>query len=191
VFTGTGRKYLRGPRGSGVLWVAGDLIDRFTPPGLDGSSTAWTTDGLRIRPGMGRFVEYETSYASLVGLAHAAEQAVETGMPAIEDRVTALGEHLRTGLAAIPGVAVHDTAPRRCGIVTFTVDGLSAAEVVAAATRRNIRINASTASWATLDMEAKGLDSVVRASPHAFNTHDELDELVELVGTLGPPSPFA
>jgi cysteine desulfurase / selenocysteine lyase len=184
VFTATGRKYLRGPRGSGVLWVAGDVIDRFSPPGLDGLSTAWTSDGLRIRPGIGRFVEYETSYASLVGLAHAAEQAVETGVPAIEDRVTALGEHLRAGLAAVPGVAVHDTAPRRCAIVTFTIEGIPAIDVVRAATRLDIRVNASTASWSSLDMEAKGLDSVVRASPHYFNTTDEVDQLLDLVQTM-------
>ena len=185
VLTATGRKYLRGPRGSGVLWIAGDLIDRFAPPGIDGVSTSWTTDGLETRPGIERFVEYEASYASLVGLSHAAEQACELGMAAIESRVIQLAEHLRTGLSTDPRITVHDTAPRRCGIVTFTVDGVAASTVVTDASHHGIRINESTSTWAALDMEAKGLTSVVRASPHYFNTDAELDHLIETVHSLG------
>jgi selenocysteine lyase/cysteine desulfurase len=38
--------------------------------------------------------------------------------------------------------------------------------------------------WAALDMDAKGLSHVVRASPHYFNTHDELDQLIRCVARL-------
>jgi cysteine desulfurase/selenocysteine lyase len=185
VLTGTGRKFLRGPRGSGVLWVATELIDRFQPPGIDATSTDWTAaGGLSTMPGIGRFEEYEVSYASMVGLASAAHQALDIGMAAIEARVTRLADTLRDGLGGIDGVTVHDTAARRCGIVTFTVAGFEPSTIVEAADRHEITINASTAPWAALDMHSKGLDSVVRASPHYFNTEQELERLIDVVGQL-------
>ena len=185
VFTATGRKFLRGPRGSGVLWVATELVDRFHPPGIDATSTDWTTrGGLSIRPGIGRFEEYEVSYASMVGLASAARQAVSLGMAAVETRITGLADMLRTGLGQIDRVTVQDTAARRSGIVTFTVAGVDPEAVVDDADRHEITINASTASWAALDMDAKDLRSVVRASPHYFNTEDELERLVHVVDQL-------
>jgi cysteine desulfurase/selenocysteine lyase len=183
VLTGTGRKFLRGPRGSGVLWVSRSIVDRFVPPGIDATSTPWTTsNGMRMRAGVGRFEEYEASYASLVGLATAASEALTLGVASIEQRVVALGETLRASLASLDGVVVRDTAARRCGIVTFTVDGVAPADVVTAAARAGVTINESTATWSALDMEAKHTPSVVRASPHYFNTVEELDRLVDVVG---------
>ena len=177
---------MRGPRGTGCLWVSAPLIDRFSPPGIDATSTDWTSAGLRTRSGIGRFVEYEASYAGLVGLAAAAQQAVATGMEAVEERVVALAEGLRSMLSSIETVTVHDTAERRSGIVTFSVAGLEPRAVVDAAAAAGVRINEVTSTWAALDMEAKGLRSVVRASPHYFNTEAELALLGEVVdGCVG------
>ncbi len=81
-------------------------------------------------------------------------------------------------------MTVADTAERRCAIVTFTVDGVRPTKIVAAAEREGITINASTAMWAALDMDAKGFAEVVRASPHYFNTTDELDRLLATVQHL-------
>lgn len=185
VFTATGRKYLRAPRGTGMLWVAGEVAGRFSPPGIDGTSTDWSPEsGLSVHPGVGRFEEYEVSYAAMVGLANAAAEARSIGIDAIEARVLALADRLRGALAAIPGVVVRDTAERRCGIVTFTVDGTAPDAVVAAARAEGVIVNPSSATWAALDMHAKHLTQVVRASPHYFNTEGEVDRLVAVVGAL-------
>lgn len=185
VLTATGRKFLRAPRGTGVLWVDGGIVERFRPPGIDGTSARWTSiDELEPITGTGRFEEYEVSYAAMVGLASAAAQARALGIPAIESRVQHLADSLREGLAVIPGVTVADTAARRCGIVTFTVDAVAPAEVVAAAERDGITINESTARWAALDMGAKELTQVVRASPHYFNTDEELQRLLTSVSSI-------
>lgn len=185
VLTGTGRKYLRGPRGSGMLWVSRSIVDRFSPPGIDATSTPWTAaGGMQIESGTRRFEEYEVSYASMVGLAAAAHQALAIGPPAIEQRVVALGEQLRTMLATVEGVQVRDTAAQRCGIVTFTAGDVSSADVVTAASEVGIVINVSTATWAAIDMDAKQTPTVVRASPHYFNTATDLARLTEVVADL-------
>jgi len=187
VLSGTGRKFLRGPRGTGLLWIDRSIVDRFQPPGIDATSTPWTAaDGMRIRAGVRRFEEYEVSYAAMVGLAASARQARALGTVTIEGRVVGLAERLRADLGAIDGVVVRDTAARRCGIVTFTVDGVPADDVVDAATAADVVINASSAVWAALDMDAKETPLVVRASPHYFNTDADLDRLVDVVGALRP-----
>jgi selenocysteine lyase/cysteine desulfurase len=185
VLTATGRKFLRGPRGTGMLWIDRSIVDRFQPPGIDATSTPWSSArGMQIEAGVRRFEEYEVSYASMVGLAAAARQARALGASAVEARVVAFAERLRVALGAIDGVVVRDTASRRCAIVTFTVDGAAVDAVVDAAAAAGVVINASTSTWAAIDMEAKQTPSVVRASPHYFNTDDELDRLVDVVGTL-------
>jgi len=185
VLTATGRKFLRAPRGTGMLWVDSAIIDRFRPPGIDATSSGWTAAaGLDVHPGMARFEEYEMAYAAMVGLASAASQARALGMASIETRIRQLADDLRQGLEAVPAVSVTDRAECRSAIVTFQVDGVPPAEVVAAASREGIVINESTAVWSALDMDAKGLSYVVRASPHYFNTHDELDQLIGCVARL-------
>jgi cysteine desulfurase / selenocysteine lyase len=185
VFTGTGRKWLRAPRGTGMLWVADELIERFSPPGTDATNTVWNTDGsMRITARMNRFEEFETPVASYVGLASAASQALELGIDLTGQRVRMLADQFRAHLTLIPRVTVQDTAPDRCGIVTFTVDGIAPGEVVAAAAANDASISASSATWATLDMTAKSLDQVVRVSPHYYNTDAELSRVLDAVQTL-------
>jgi cysteine desulfurase / selenocysteine lyase len=182
VFTGTGRKWLRAPRGTGLLWVAEEIVSRFQPPGIDGTSTDWSAAaGISVHPGGGRFEEFETSVASRVGLATAAAEAVALGMDAIESRVRTLADQLRVELSNIGGVTVHDTAADRCAIVTFSVAAVEPAQVVRTAADHGVSVNVSSANWAALDMHAKGLASVVRASPHYFNTEDELGRLIAAV----------
>jgi cysteine desulfurase / selenocysteine lyase len=182
VFTGTGRKWLRAPRGTGMLWVADELIERFSPPGTDATNTVWNTDGsMKIAAKIGRFEEFETPIASYVGLASAARQALELGPEATGIQVRMLADDFRNDLRTIDRVTVQDTAPNRCGIVTFTVDGITPAEVVAAAAKNEASISASSATWATLDMTAKSLNQVVRVSPHYYNTTDELARVLGAV----------
>ncbi len=95
-----------------------------------------------------------------------------------------LADEFRADLQAIPRVTVQDTAPNRCGIVTFTVDGIKPAAVVAKAAENEASINASSATWATLDMTAKSLDQVVRVSPHYYNTAAELARVLDAVQSL-------
>ncbi len=187
LFSGTGRKWLRGPRGTGMLWVDERIVERFRPPGIDGTSTDWNVaSGFSIKPGMGRFEEFEGPIAAQVGLAVAVNQALELDRVAVETHIVETADRFRSALSEIDGVIHHDSAARRCGIVTFSVDGVEPTEVVAAAASRGATINSSSATWAALDMHAKGLTSVVRVSPHIYNTDDELGVVLEAVRSVRP-----
>ncbi len=181
----TGRKYVRGPRGTGVLYVRRALADRLEPPFVELASATWTgPDRYELVPGARRFETWERSIAGLLGLGAAIDHALEWGLDAIAARVSALAEALRERLGAIDRVAVHDKGLRRCGIVTFTVDGLESGEAKRRLAAQRISTSVSSPSSAQLDLPARGLGDVVRASVHYVNTEEELDRAAEAVASL-------
>ncbi len=128
---------------------------------------------------------FETDVAGRLGLITAAAYALRLGIDRIAERITALGTLARDGLAALPGVCLHDLGREHGGIVTFTVAGRTPAEVRAELWSRQVTVAVSPASTSTLDLPARGLvDGVVRASPHYFVTEDEVRRFVDEVGKL-------
>ncbi|MGD0313191.1 MAG: aminotransferase class V-fold PLP-dependent enzyme [Acidimicrobiales bacterium] len=185
VATTTGRKWLRGPRGAGLLFVRSDFAERLRPPGIGWSAAVWEdADHYRYRDGADRFLDFEVPVAVHLGLGVAIDHALALGLDDIARRVGALGEQLRRRLSAVPGVDVHDGGTRRSGIVTFTVDGVAPADVAARCAAASINVSVSDAPWARLDMVAPGPTSKVRASPHYYNTEDELGLLVDTVSAI-------
>jgi cysteine desulfurase / selenocysteine lyase len=181
----TGRKFLRGPRGTGFLYVRDEWITRLEPPVLDLLSAHWTApDEYEIRPDAIRFETWERSYAGRLGLGAAVDYAMDIGVEAGWERLQALANRLRGHLAAMPHVAVHDQGAVRGGIVTFTVDGTDSMAVHAAL--EGAGVNTSVTNPAHGHFDGRGLPGLVRASVHYYNTDDELDRLVDVVAGLQP-----
>lgn len=184
VLTSTGRKWLRGPRGTGLLYVRESLAERCDPPGIDGASGDWNDAyDYSLVSGAMRFEEFEASIAARVGFANALSELETLGVQNVRSRLVVLSEDLRHGLTAA-GAIVHDGNGERSAIVTWTVPGVDPTALVEAANKANITINASTAAFARLDMGAKNQTSVARATPHIYNTTEELDRLIEVVAKL-------
>jgi cysteine desulfurase / selenocysteine lyase len=182
----TGRKYLRGPRGTGFLYVRRELGEQLEPPFLDLHAASWVApDRYEIRPDARRFENWETNYAGKVGLAVAIDYARDWGLGVIWERVQTLASALRSGLQAIPGVTVRDIGAEQCGIVTFTVDGLGAGEIQEALAAQAMNVTISTVTSTRFDMESRGLSEVVRASVHYYNDEAEIERFCDGVRALG------
>ncbi|MFC5179910.1 aminotransferase class V-fold PLP-dependent enzyme [Actinomadura harenae] len=180
LLSATGRKYLRGPRGTGFLYARADVLPQLEPPFLDNASAIrHAPDRYEIQPDAKRFETWERFVAGQIGLGVAADYANALGMNAIASRIDILATLLRAELAAKPGVTIHDQGVLRSGIVTFTVDGRTPAEIVETARARGINLNVSKPRQHGYDPDA--LDAVVRASVHYYNTEDELERLLALI----------
>ncbi|MET9002101.1 aminotransferase class V-fold PLP-dependent enzyme [Amycolatopsis sp. NPDC004169] len=182
--SGTGRKYLRGPRGTGFLYVHPRLRERLEPAMLDLHSASWESPTeYVVDPTAKRFEVWERDFAAVLGLGAAVDYALGWGLPAIESRVASLAATLRDRLTEA-GARVHDAGARKCGLVTFSVDGTPAAEVKARLAEANINTSLSTRTSAQYDFTARALPDLVRASVHYYNTEEEIDLLVRQVEKL-------
>lgn len=185
--SGTGRKYLRGPRGTGFLYVHPRMRTRLEPVMLDLRSAVWTAPGeYEITPSARRFEVWERDVAATLGLGAAVDYALEIGLGAIETRVCELAAGLRAMLSGITGVRIHDQGKRRCGIVTFSVDGLPAAQIRTELARSRINTSVTHRTSAQYDFTARNLPDLVRASVHYYNTEEETRALAEEVDRLRP-----
>jgi selenocysteine lyase/cysteine desulfurase len=185
LLTGTGRKFLRGPRGTGFLWTRTGALDRLEPSVAELRSAAWVgprefawVDGAR------RFETWEHSYMNVLGLGSAARQALDLTMEAIGRRAVGLGARLRRQLEGVAGITTHDLGRQHCAIVTARVDGVPTAEVAAALARAGINVSETVPGTTPLDDENRSVHPLIRLSPHYYNTEDELDRAVEVMAGL-------
>jgi selenocysteine lyase/cysteine desulfurase len=172
----TGRKYLRGPRGTGFLYVN---RRRLAEPALLDShgATVHGPDHFQVRGDARRFEMFEASYAARAALGTAVDYAMAVGLEAIGERIAGLAVTLRSRLREV-GARVHDVGKRRGGIVTFTMEGMDARTVKDRLGARSINVSVVRPSSTPVDSRRRGLPEMVRASVHYYNTEQEIDLLV-------------
>lgn len=181
----TGRKWLRGPRGTGFLYVHPQVCRELEPSRLDLRGASWTgPQEYRLAPDATRFEFWECDVAARLGLGAAVRYLLDTGPEAVYAAIADRAGHLRAGLARTAGVTLRDLGTEHAGIVSFTVAGRDPVDVRDRLRESDITVTVSHSGSTLLDMSARGLDSVVRASPHCFVTTGELDRFLEAVADL-------
>ncbi len=181
----TGRKFLRGPRGTGFLYVKESLIETIEPVMIDYFSAPWVSkDQYKLRNDARRFENWENAYALRAGLGAAVKYASDIGIDNIQARAWQLADSLRAKVMDIPGSEIKDLGSVQCAIVSFTIEGLDPPTVVTALRKQKIHIGSSDPDSTRLDAESRNLPVMLRAAPHYYNTEDELDRLVEALQTL-------
>lgn len=185
LLSATGRKYVRGPRGTGFLYVRRTILDQLEPPMLDMYSATWVTpERYEVLPDARRFENFESNLATRIGLGVAIDYALQWGLDVIWRRVRDLAYALRTRLSPIPGLIVHDRGVNQCGIVTFTLEGKDPHEIKQALAQQGINVSVSTRNVTLLDLDARGLSSMVRASVHYYNSEEEIERFCRAIEML-------
>lgn len=176
----TSRKYLRGPRGAGFLWVSDRALDAGLSPLFPDLRGADWVDGdlFQPAPDARRFETWEFAWALVLGTGEAARYAARVGLDAVRERTAALAADLRGRLADLRGVRVLDRGPELCAIVTASVEGHEPADLVQALRARGINTSSQTRLDAVLDYDDKKVGGSLRVSPHYFNTEADLATLI-------------
>ncbi|MEU6141192.1 N-methyl-L-tryptophan oxidase [Streptomyces sp. NPDC047081] len=179
---GTGRKFLRAPRGTGLLAVRRPLLERLAPEAPDVRGARWTAErSFELVPDAKRFELWEAAHALRLGLGAALASLESLGVDVVGGHLAALATGLRERLAELPGVHITDPPAAGGAIVTFLVDGLDASDVQRELAERRVHLVAVPAGHGRWDMDPRGLTKVVRASVHVYNDQSDLDALVEAV----------
>lgn len=180
VLTGPGRKALRGPRGTGLLYVRRAFLDQLTPAFVDTHSAPLNADGQPVlRTDAARLEGAESSLALRCGLANALQEALDLGLDTIRATIDATARTLRTELAAIDGITVLDQGHEQSGLVAFNLAGQDAADVQRALAAQGITIGSNGVPYTPLDMQARGLTQIARASVSYLTSDDEISQLLD------------
>ena len=181
----TGRKYMRGPRGTGFLYARTRSTSRIEPIFLDNHAARWTGDReYTVLGDAKRFENWERYFAGVIGLKVAADQANELGMEAVWARLRQLADGLRARLAKLGGVTLTDLGMVKGAIVTFAVKDADHTALKMALREQGINVSVSTQFSSRLDLLGRGLHDVMRASVHVYNTEDELDRFAAALDSL-------
>jgi selenocysteine lyase/cysteine desulfurase len=182
------RKYLRGPRGVGFLYVSDRVLDAGLEPLFpDMRGADWITEDLyQPAPDARRFETFEFAWALVLGMGAAARYASNLGLDSIQERSRALASSLRARLPSVDGVRVLDRGPELGATVSVTIEGWDPADVVSELRRRGINTSSQERTDAVIDYDTKGVEGALRISPHYYNLEAEVDvvlgALAEIVG---------
>jgi len=193
IAVGTGRKFLRGPRGTGLLYVSPAMRELMHPTHPDIRGARWNADGgFEVTPGARRYETWEAAHALRLGLGAALEETLALGVPAIHRYVSWLAGQLRAALATVPGVRLTDPVAATGGIVTFVRDGEDPHETVRVLRAAGVHLVSVPAGHGQWDLGRRGLDAVVRASVHVYNNMDDVGALAgALRGRRGIPGAYS
>lgn len=176
----TSRKYLRGPRGMGFIYVNHKILNKLRPVTLDMVTAHWQDDkSYTLDLDIKFFEQWEKSYALVLGFSKAIAYLNELGIENTWKRIQSLSSYLRDELEKIPSIEITDIGKNQCGIVTFSLAGIDPEELVNALLKQGINLSASLRFSSVIDMDKRGLSGVCRASVHYYNTEEEIDILME------------
>jgi selenocysteine lyase/cysteine desulfurase len=187
LLVGTGRKYLRGPRGTGFLYVRSSRLEELHPPFVDIHAARWSSrDSYTLRSDARRFENWESNVAGVLGVGAAVNYALGLGIENTWPRIQSLAARLRNGLSAIRGAECQDPGAEMCGICSFVLPGRDAEEVKAELAAMHPRINVTVTSPEStlIDTEVRKLGPALRASVHYYNTEREIDRFLMIVADL-------
>jgi selenocysteine lyase/cysteine desulfurase len=185
MLSAAGRKFLRGPRGTGFLYVRRSLLPTLEPPFLDNHSAEWSaTDAYTMRDDARRFELFESSAALALGLGAAAEYAMRIGLDRIEVRVQQLAATLRHSLSRVEDIHVTDSGTVKSGVVMFLHERVQSAELVAQLAARGITVRLGGRFSTRLDARLSAMDDLVRASIHYYNTEEEIERFSETLSEV-------
>lgn len=192
----SGRKYLRGPGGSGFLYGRREAVTKIKP-----CFAAWNGGVWDWRPqdwdwskntytpysDINRFAYGERDYPAVFGLARALEYLEEIGGRAeVQKRTEELLRLLLDGLSGIPDITVYgpNSAENRAGVVSFNIKGVPFQMVAKYLNENNVGVMGHSFFCPGV-CQTFGIGGATRLSLHCWNTEEEVGYVLELLKAEG------
>ena len=177
----TGRKYLRGPRGTGILYISDEVLHQgLEPMFIDMRGAEWIEKSeYRQQADAKRFEDWEFAYATVVGTKVAMEYCLNIGEDKICKQVRLLADFTRIKLSELDKVTVLDRGLEKGGLVTFHIKDQEPKNILDQLLKSNINVVASYRAYGLLDFDEKSVQWALRASPHYYNTPNEIEYFVD------------
>jgi len=177
----TCRKFLRGPRGTGFLYISDKALNAgLEPLFIDMRGAEWVEkDMYKPRADAMRFEDWEFAYSLVLGTKSAIEYCLQVGEDRIWHRVKDLSAYMRSELSGINKVKVLDKGPELGGLVTFHVKEGDPLQLTKELLQKKINVVPSYRQFAVMDFDEKKVAWALRASPHYYNTKSEIDHFIE------------
>jgi selenocysteine lyase/cysteine desulfurase len=189
VLTTPGRKWLRGPRGTGLLYVRRGFLPALQPAALDHFSTPLINGQYQLRDDARRFETSEANMAARLGLGQAIQEALVQGLDTIQTQVQSKASKIREALQRMPHIQSHDVGTQFSGLIAFTAQDLTSDAVRTHLAQQGIEVAVNGTAFTPLDMRARGLANVVRISAHTTTTDEEIARLLDAVSNLSDLTP--
>jgi cysteine desulfurase/selenocysteine lyase len=179
-----GRKFLRAPRGTGLLYVDADLAETLVPVNPGFGVVGPVAPGRFTWPSAARrFDSFEYGHAARLGLGEAARYATAIGLDRIEQLVAARSRDVTDVLAGIEGVRLL-APPDAVGIISFQHDEHAPADVQARLADAGVNVWVNPPAGAPFDARARPVLPSVRVSPHYCTDAVDLAALGEALSRL-------
>jgi selenocysteine lyase/cysteine desulfurase len=177
----TSRKFLRGPRGAGFLYISDKALDaRLEPMFIDMRGAEWIEKDLyKPRPDAVRFEDWEFAYSLVLATSEAIKYCVTIGEDKIWEQTKFLSDYMRQQLNSVNTLRVLDRGPQVGALVTFHIKGFEPRFLVSELLKRKINVVPSYRNFAIIDFDEKQVEWAIRASPHYYNTTNEIDQFIE------------
>jgi len=182
----TGRKFLRGPRGTGFLYIKDKWLSIIEPVMIDHFGAPWVSKNTyELRKDARRFETWENSYALRIGLGEAITYAEEIGIDLIHERVQLLARLNRKLLSEVKNVQVRDIGTEQCGIISFSIEEeKDPKKIVDQMSEAGFIIGYVDPESTLIDSEKRNLPTLLRMAPHYYNTEEEIEKAVKQISLL-------
>lgn len=181
----TSRKYLRGPRGLGFLYVRKRILASLDPFSFEMLGAEWKSqERYDLNYSSKMFETYEKPYAFLIGFSAAIKYANQLGIENIWQRISYLSNYLREQLGNVSGVKLYDGSGLRSGIISFTKDGVDPFKMHKELQDKKINSSVLYQFTSLLEMQKKNLVNGNRLSLHCYNTKTEINKVVSEIDKM-------
>lgn len=184
-----GRKWLRGPRGTGILYVRRNAPIR--TPQIDLASADLVFDELgtvvdvKVRDDAKQFELWEKSTSSLLGLANAIQEYMDYGIDTAEQEICAKANYIRSFVVSNQHLALVGSENSSTGVVGFYIKDPKQEKKVKELIEKENFIISYVCDWdCPTFFPQNGVQYIFRISPHYYTSNDDIQAICNLIQRL-------